>query len=164
VAEKIKQSDKKAEAEAALAKAKAAKPRNEQLIEDLSKQVAEAATRLGLVDSAIAAIDAFTTSIRTVPEGGTRSPLAVAALHEALHGQPPELTHVLLVKAQAGQVEQALDNRPLFFNDKFTTMVDATVVYVLIETAGSTVVDSGTVTETTAARGKVGDKPTIDPL
>jgi hypothetical protein len=162
VAKKLEFSDAKSTAEVELAKAKAAEPPDDGAIANLTKEVRDAATRLGLVDSVITAIDTFIAAIRVVPAGATRSWLTTAALRDALHDQEPRFTHVLLLKAQAGQAQQQLDNRPFFFKDRFSTVADTSITYALIETAQSTIVASGTVTGTASARGNIGERPTVD--
>ncbi|HET8651219.1 MAG TPA: hypothetical protein VFM13_01480 [Gaiellaceae bacterium] len=164
VAKKLEFSDAKSTAEVELAKAKAAEHPDEAAIAKLTKDVRDAATRLGLVDSVITAIDTFAAAIRVVPAGATRSSLTTAALRDALHDQKSRFhfTHVLLLKAQAGQAQQQLDNRPFFFKDRFSTVADTSMTYALIETAQSTIVASGTVTGTASARGNIGEPPTVD--
>jgi hypothetical protein len=51
---------------------------------------------------------------------------------------------VLLVKAEAGQVREVLGDRPLWLRDKFSNIADTSVTYMLIETAGSNILRSGT--------------------
>ncbi|MBA3735288.1 MAG: hypothetical protein H0W90_08830 [Actinobacteria bacterium] len=128
----------------------------------LEERLKKVELRLGLIESLLTACDAFTASIRAVPEGGRRSLLASAALHEQLHGNGPSYTHVLLVKAQSGLAQQMINNLPLWWKDKFSTAVDASVTYFLIATADSTIVGAGTETAVATAHGKIGDKPTVD--
>jgi hypothetical protein len=114
-------------------------------------------------------------AIRTVPTGGKRSPLTTAALFELLHpgpggqtapsGNAPQthkLTHVLLVKSQAGTAAETIDNKPLWFEDHFSTIVDVSITYMLIQATDSEIVDADTVTVTAAAHGTIGEKPAID--
>jgi hypothetical protein len=170
VASKIVLDDRKSTASADLATAQAelkelekTSPGDAAGIETARKNVREqsvavqhATVRIGLIDSVIAAVDAFNTAIRTVPPNASRSALASAALHEQLHSDANRFTHVLLVKTEAGQTQQVTQNRPLWFKDRFTTFVDVNVMYMLIETTGSTLISSGTVTATATATGRIG--------
>jgi hypothetical protein len=148
------------------------------LVGSLTKGVADAAVRMATIESLISSIDAFNSAIRVVPTGGRRTPLSTAALHELLHGNAIELTggpeaqqtrplasgisHVLLVKGQAGTAQQMTENRPLWARDKFSAIVDVSVTYILIQTTDSQVLDADTVTATATAHGDIGAKPTID--
>ncbi len=129
-------------------------------VEHLTVAVHHSSLRIGRVESLVTAIDTFTTAIRMVPTGATRSALAAAALHEQLRSDTDGFGHVLLIKADAGQAQQVTENRMLR-DDKFSTFVDANLMYLLIETAGSTVVAAGTVSGTATARGKIGETPTF---
>jgi hypothetical protein len=192
VARKIALGDKKSDLSADLAAAKAelgafekATPPDQDEVLDAQKKVAgvqaqldEVEVRVGVVDSLLTAADSFITTIRAVPGGGGRSPLATAALHEQLHagdgidtdGDTPadeehgenKYTHVLLVKTQSGQVQQMLDNRPLWFRDKFSTAVETSITYMLIDTSSSAVVAAGTESAVESAHGTIGDRPTLD--
>jgi hypothetical protein len=186
VARKIVLADKKSalEAELATAKAeldalkKAAPPPSDQAqkVEAALREIARVEARLsqvearlsqvevraGMIDSLLTAADTFLSTIRAVPTGGRRSPLATAALHEQLHGGDRRCTHVLLVKAQAGQAQQMLDNRPLWFEDKFSIAIEISITYMLIETATSGIVASGTESAVQSAHGKIGDSPVLD--
>ncbi|HYN81837.1 MAG TPA: hypothetical protein VES88_10080 [Gemmatimonadaceae bacterium] len=179
IARKIRLSDERRELEAKLAATKLeverlekpAEPGNSGKLEDAQKEVysvkaslADRDLRAGLIDSVVAAIDAFTTAIRAVPSGGHRSPLASAALQEELHGDAPRFTHVLLVKTQPGVAQQMIENRPLWRGDKFSTIVDASITYILIQTSDSRVCAASTETSIWSARGKIGGPPKIAPV
>lgn len=163
VERKVTLSDEKSKTDAALAEAKAAKRPDAKKIAELTRQSTDAATRLGLIDSAMVAIDTVLAGIRTIPAGATRSLLATTALHEALHSEdgPPRFTHVLLIKGEAGQARESLDNRPLWLEDKFFAIADASITYLLIETADSTIVQSGTVTRLASASGATDGPPVV---
>jgi hypothetical protein len=141
-----------------------------QVVKERQQAVEAIDVRISLVDGMLTSIDAFTAAIGKVPEGARRSALATAALHEQLHPaakasdgtQPPGFTHVLLVKTQPGGSQQLNDNKPFFMADRFSTLVDVSVTYVLIKTEGSQVVASGTVTRIARAWGKIGDRPEFD--
>ena len=116
------------------------------------------------VDSVLASIDSFVASINKTPEGGARPPIAIATLQELLHkadGTPDAFTHVLLIKAEAGQAQQLLENKPLWWEDKFSSVVDVSVTYMLIKAEGSGVEAAGTATGTASAFGKIGETPQI---
>ena len=95
--------------------------------------------------------------------------LASAALHEGLRredGGAP-LTHVLLVTAQPGEAQQVVRQR--FFRSSFTTVVDASITYLLLKLDDASVfkgeiVAAGTETGIYSARGVVGKDPTIAPV
>ena len=130
-----------------------------ELVVGFMQQSSDAAVRLGLVESLISSIDAFSAAIRVIPAGGRRSPLATAALLDQLHeGATSQFTHVLLVKAQPAQSAYLTDDRPLWFKDKFSTIVEVNVTYMLIATNDSRVVRAGTATATAAAYGDLGSE------
>ena len=133
-------------------------------IKELNRKIADETVRLGMIDSLASTIEQFLSAIRLIPEGAHRSPLATAALRELLHdraGGTEAFTHALLVKGQAGQSQQLLENRPLWFQDKFSTVVDVSVTFTLIDLPASNVVSAGTVTGTAKAYGKIGDEPKV---
>jgi hypothetical protein len=163
VAKKLDISAAKSEAEVGLSEAKAAEPRDEAAVAMWTKKVQDAAARLGLIDSVITAIDTFVSAIRAVPKDATRSLLTTAALRDALHEGMPFFTHVLLVKGQPGQAQQQLDNRPLWFKDRFSTVADTSITYALIETGESKILTSGTVSGMASARGEIGERWIVDP-
>jgi hypothetical protein len=160
VERKLTLSDEKSTIDAALADAKAAKRPDAKKIADLTRQSTNIGTRLGLIDSAILAIDTVLAGIRAVPAGAKRSLLATTALQEALH-LSNGFTHVLLVKAEAGQARESLDNRPLWLEDKFFAIADASITYLFIQTSDSTIVESGTVTRLASASGDTDGAPLV---
>jgi len=132
----------------------------------LSDRKDDAATAaIAVIDATVAAIDAFLGAIHTVPSGATRSPLTLAALHARLHAapgsQPPPFTHVLFVRGMGGSTQQAIDDRPLWFNDRFTVLGSAAVTYLLLEVATSAIVVGDTATGTAEVHGKIGDRITF---
>lgn len=180
IARKITLGDRKSDIQAELASAQAefetlkgstpAPPNHAQQIEAAKRRIAgaqalldEVENRAAVVDSVLTAIDAFMSTVRAIPAGARRSPLATAALHAELHGATPSFTHVLLVKTQAGQAQQMLDNQPLWLRDKFSTAVEIGITFILIETKSSEIVVAGTESSVKSARGKIGDSPTLDP-
>jgi hypothetical protein len=126
---------------------------------ELGQVVASAA----LVESLLAAIDAFLSAIRTIPSGGRRTPLATASLYQAIHDEGDKgLTHVLLVKAQPAQSAMLTDDKPFMFADKFSTLVELSVTYMLVATNAPWLVASGTETAMTMAHGKLGEAITLE--
>jgi len=119
-------------------------------------------TRVSMVEALLSSIDAFTAAIRVVPTGGRRSPFATAVLLDQLHGgdsgATPAFSHALLVKAQPAQFSQLTSDKPLWINDKFSTMVEVTITYMLIATSDSSIARAGAATATAVAYGRLGDK------
>ncbi|HJP78526.1 MAG TPA: hypothetical protein VJ914_29895 [Pseudonocardiaceae bacterium] len=113
------------------------------------------------INTVILSIDQFTTAMRTVLQPGGRSPLAAAALYEQLHQDNGGISYVLLVNSQPGQLQQVTENRPMFLKDRFTTLADVDLLYVLIDTAESNVVAAGTETATAKASGEIGKDFTV---
>ena len=129
-------------------------------VADLTKANSEATVRLTMIESVTSAIDTFNTAIRAVPAAGGRSPIATAALYENLHTGADRFTHVLLVKAEPGQAQQTTQDRPLWFKDRFTTIVDVNLLFMLLGTRASTIVAAGTVTATAQTHGTIGETAT----
>lgn len=131
---------------------------------DEVRQTTEKATRMSsladAVESAVASIDTFMTAIHTTPTGGRRPPIATAALHEDLHSEN-RFTHALLVRTEAGESQQLLENKPLWWNDKYSSVVDLSLTYLLISVTDSSITAAGTVTGTASASGKIGEPPKI---
>jgi hypothetical protein len=128
-------------------------------IEACEVAIGKCAVRLALIDSTAGAIDQFTTSLRTTAEGAAHSPLTAAILREQLHGDcrdEDKFTHVLLVKAESGSAQQLIDDRPLMFKDRFSTIATTSVTYMLIETEGSTILRSGSIGGEATIEGTVG--------
>jgi len=123
-----------------------------------TSQLAADTARLASVDAALAGIDAFVTAVRAIPAGAQRSILATAALHQQFHeAGDGGYSHVLFVRAEGGQTQQVVTNKPLWFRDRFATVVDVGLTVLLIETASSNIVASGTVTGSAEAFGTLGD-------
>jgi hypothetical protein len=115
------------------------------------------------VDALIDSIDRFSAAIRVIPTGARRSPLATAALYDELHQDATSrFTHVLLVKAQPGESAQLVDDKPLWFKDKFSTLVEVNVTYMLLATDDSHVALAGTATAMASAHGDLGSKVRFD--
>jgi hypothetical protein len=123
-----------------------------------------AASRVGLVDQAIATIDAFVTALRTVPADAKRSPLTAAALHEYLHtgAEKGGFTHVLLVQSQNGSAVQLVDDKPLWWEDKFSVIASVTVAYMLLALPEGTMIAAGNADGTASIKGTIGRDFTIE--
>lgn len=117
---------------------------------------------IAVIDALCGTADEFLALVRKAPDGGGRSPLAVGALHEALHGDSPAFTHVLLVHADGGEAQQLVSNRPLWWRDRVSTVTHLSLTYVLFETQTSFIVRSGTKTGSATAHGKVGTKISVE--
>ena len=118
--------------------------------------VADAAARIALLDTVLAAIDGFMAELTTVPQGAARSPLAAAALHQALHDDDTEtaISHVLLVRSEAGSAQQVVGDQPLWWKDHFAVVAAVSATYVLIEVPGSAVLAAGVEGATAEVRAR----------
>ena len=107
------------------------------------------------------AIDTLAAAVRSRGADGGRSPLATAALYEQLHaGNETRISHVLLVKAQAGSASDLREDRS-FGRDTFTTIADVHITLMLLEAESGRLLDAGTSTATAIAAGKIGDVPAV---
>jgi hypothetical protein len=131
-------------------------------VEQYEQKLGAESARLGLIDSALAAIDSFVTSLTAVPEGGNRSPLGLAAMREGLDASgdatagQPRFTHVLVVKGGVGSAQQTVDDRPFWFKDQFSVLATATITFMLLDTATNAIVAAGNPAGSAAATGKIG--------
>ena len=123
-----------------------------------------AGVRSALIDTLLAAMSAFSANVTVVPPGGARSPLAAAALREQMHGDEPSIRYVLLIKATAGSSSQVIDQRPLWFADRFTTVSSLGLTYLMIDTKSSSVVCGGSVGASAGLYGSVGSKFEVQPI
>jgi len=112
--------------------------------------------RLGRIASACSAIDQFSASAVTAPQGGGRSPLSMAAAREQLHDG--HFTHVLLVKSEGGSVQQTLDDKPFMFGDKVSIVAASSITWILFDVATNAILGADTAGGTATAHGKVGDR------
>ncbi len=141
----------------------------EQQLAVLAGRALAITARLAGINTVVAAIDPFMAALRTVPEGGTRSPLAAAMLREGVHeprhdaaqststsGADAEITHVLLVKSEAGSAQQAIDDKPFWFDEKFSVVAAASVTYMLLEPPDDGLVGAGTVVDVAQGHGRIG--------
>jgi hypothetical protein len=122
-----------------------------------------AAAHIGQIDAVAAAIDAFLTYLDAVPSGQQRSTLGSAALRAQLHTGPRPFTHVLLVKAQAGTINQLINDRPFFFADTFSSTAAMSITYLLIDLDGS-ILRSNVIPGVATLTGKVGDAITTSAI
>jgi hypothetical protein len=106
------------------------------------------------------AIDQFATAVTAVPAGATRSMLTNAALREGLH--TGAIRHVLLVKGSGSSTSQLVEDRPLWWKDKFCVVAAASVTYLLILAGDGRVVAGGTGLGTAMLQGKIGDQITVE--
>ena len=72
-------------------------------------------------------------------------PSGAAALREQMHGDEPSIRYVLLIKATAGSSSQVIDQRPLWFADRFTTVSSLGLTYLMIDTKAGGLVCGGSV-------------------
>jgi hypothetical protein len=143
-------------------------------VDEASDALSAATARLGMVESALSEIESFSKTLHAVPEGATRSPLAAAALREQLHhvasaqgsadanGADWRFTHVLLVRSQSGSVHQALEDKPLWFEDRYSVVAAVTVTYILLSLPDGDVVAAGHRNGTAAVNGSIGERFTVD--
>jgi hypothetical protein len=107
----------------------------------------------------VKAVDAFDTAVRAVPAGARRSALTNAALYEELHKDTDGIDHVLLVKGLPGSGTQVVDDRPLWFKDRFSVTSTVNITYLLLAAGKSNrIVHGGTASATVTMRGKIGDR------
>lgn len=110
--------------------------------------VAEAKALLKTCQTALAAMT-------TVPENSKLSPLALAALQEALHSE--DFDGVLVVKGGASSATQLVDDRPLRFGDPLSVVCTATISYLLIDhRSNSKVLGGGLAHGAAQVHGKIG--------
>lgn len=145
-------------------------------VADTERKLAQAELRLGLVMSAIEAIDAFSNSLTEVPNGAVRSPLTLATMREHLQPRakpkgvqrgtepatPAHFTHILLVKGNGGSTTQVIDDRALWMADRFASVGTARITYMLIETMSSAVLAAGDASGAAKASGKLSTKLSLE--
>lgn len=120
---------------------------------------ASAAAELALISGAITSIDSFCTAVNTTA-AGTRSPLAIAVLNELLHQKGDGfIRYVLSVKGLGGQSEEYTKDRHVGF-DTYTTLADASVSFMLYDTADRKIVCSGLANGVSSVHGRLGQPPT----
>jgi hypothetical protein len=133
---------------------------------DLAKQVADetaasanAAAALSLITSAISSIDAFTGALNAT-SAGTRSPLAIASLNELLRQDGDDrISYVLSVKGLGGQSQEYCKDRRIG-SGTYTTIADASIAFMLYDTAAKKIISSGVANGVSSVHGKPGKPPT----
>jgi hypothetical protein len=110
---------------------------------------------LAMVGEVGAAIDAFLASILAVPVGAARSAYTSAILRERLHDG--SIACVVLVKGVGGSTAQVVNDRPLWFKDKFTTIASAGLSWLMVDPATAKVIAGGTKVSTLEITGTIGD-------
>jgi hypothetical protein len=150
-AAQLKEDDKKAEAVAPEAAA------------------ADYAAQGAVIDSSLAVIDKFTTTLQAVAAGQKYSPLVAAILRQQLHGGKQDdqgkdtqwFTHVLVVKTEPGSAQQLIDDRALWLKDKFSVVATAAATYMLIETSDGSVCAGGSIGGQAEIQGTFGKDITV---
>jgi hypothetical protein len=115
---------------------------------------------IALVAKVSESIEESLAKLAAVPDGATRSPLAAAILREGLHNGA--VKYVLFVKAQSASGLQLVNDKPLFFGDKYAVVAAASISWMLVDAAGGDVLDAQVTTGTAQATGKVGDRFDFD--
>jgi hypothetical protein len=115
----------------------------------------EGTESLAVVGQVAAAIDAFLASILAVPAGATRSAYTSAVLRERLHDG--SIACVVLVKGVGGSTAQVVNDRPLWFKDKFTTIASAGLSWLMVDPASGAVIAGGTKVSTLEISGTIGE-------
>lgn len=111
-------------------------------------RLAEGANLSATCRTAIAALVA-------VPDKGSASPLALAALQDVLHSG--EVRGLLVVRGGAASSTQLVDDRPLLSEDKWAAVATATISYLLVDLRhGSRVLAGGMLSGSAQARGELG--------
>ena len=122
---------------------------------------ANRAARLAVVSEVLSSIESFEDALSVVPEDGSKSLYTIALLQERLHSKTDNIQHVLLVKSRAGSTQRLLDDRPLMFNDKFSTVASTGISFLLIETEFSRVLAGGSKTASQSLSGNIGGDFTV---
>jgi hypothetical protein len=139
------------------------------LIDHLAKELADKLPKLQQVTDpdtkkeATALIKAITTALGeliAVPKDGTRSPLSIASMYEAVIGANPKISHVLLVKGQPGSATELVDRR-FIADDKVLIAATMGITYMLID-AHSRILAAGTETATVEAHGSIKEAIQLD--
>lgn len=112
-----------------------------------------AVTRTAVIEKLVAAIDAYLVALATVPSGATRSAWTSALIQER---STAEGNDVLVVQAISGSALQLLDDRPLWWKDRFSTYASMGVAFILVSGATGEVKLAGSRTATSMMQGKIG--------
>lgn len=121
---------------------------------------ADAAAMLSLISAAVSAVDAFSTAVNAIA-AGARSPLAVASLSELLRRDVGDgIDYVLSVQGLGGQSEEYTGDRKVGF-DTYTTVAEASISFMLYDTANRKIISSGLVNGVGAVHGRLGELPGV---
>jgi hypothetical protein len=112
------------------------------------------------VDALIASIDNYMVALFKVADGGKRSLYTMALLREQLHTK--SVSHVVLVKGSSGDANQLINDRPLWWEDKFSTVASMGVSYVLVSVEDGRVTGGGTRSASRSISGSIGSTFSID--
>ena len=82
---------------------------------------------------------------------------ALAIHHDA------EIPGVGLVKGAGGSTAQVVNDRPLWFKDKFTTIASAGLSWLLVDTATGAVITGGSKVSTLEISGTIGTTVKVNP-
>jgi hypothetical protein len=124
---------------------------------DAAKKAGEATASIGVIDTVLTAIDSFNASLVAVPAGAKWSPLTAATRRQQLHGDNA-FTDALLIKASAGSTLEVVNDRPLWFDDKFSALAAISVTYLLLHRESNGLLAAGAATGTVNVTGTIGDR------
>jgi hypothetical protein len=116
---------------------------------------------LALIGQVSSAIESFLTAILAVPSGATRSAYTSAILRERLHDGSVGV--VVLVKGVGGSTAQVVNDRPLWFKDKFTTIASAGLSWLMIAPGDGAVIAGGAKVSTLEVNGTIGAGVKVKP-
>jgi hypothetical protein len=114
------------------------------------------------MDDLAKAIETFLGAAGTVPTGAAASLLGEAMARERLHGGDQPFTHALLIKANGGALHETIQDRPLWFKDKFSIVAAVSVSYILISTADGEALAGATISKSAAGHGTIGSSLRFD--
>ncbi|HMQ92115.1 MAG TPA: hypothetical protein PKA33_01160 [Amaricoccus sp.] len=118
---------------------------------------------LAEIEAATAAVVGLEASLRSVPAGRSRAPIVEAALYERLYGTDAKFTHVLLVRAHGGQVQQDIADRNwLFGKDTVNLIAEASISFRLLSVADNKLVGAGLASGRAQAHGRPGERLRIE--
>ncbi len=102
----------------------------------------------------IKSISAALGELTAVPKGGTRSPLVMASVAELMDGDPPKISHALLLKGQPGSASELTDTRA-FGKEHVLIATTMSITYILVDASSSHILVAGTESATIQAHGKI---------
>lgn len=110
------------------------------------------AVLIGVIDSVVTSIDAFSAGIHKAPEG-SRSLFASAALREDMRNNGIDL--MLFVTGSSGSTDQLISDMPLWSKDKYHVLAHAAISYWLCTPEGD-IQAAGVASATSDKRGTIG--------